>query len=79
MKLIHTSSAKLAIESFKLVLLPVWMTEIPYAGREHLILINGQNGRVEGETPEQPGKLVSTDQSKRSGGLIEWLGDLLKD
>ncbi|HUG35166.1 MAG TPA: hypothetical protein VMJ90_10380 [Anaerolineales bacterium] len=76
MKLVHTSSAKLAVQSFKLVLLPVWMTEIPYAGREHLILINGQNGRVEGEMPEasSPG-----NQPQKSGGLMEWLGDLLEN
>jgi DNA-directed RNA polymerase subunit RPC12/RpoP len=74
MHLIHTSSARLAVQSFKLVLLPVWMIEIPYAGRENLILINGQNGRVEGEMPNVS---VSGDQSRKPGGLMEWLGDLL--
>jgi len=73
-KLVHTSSARLAVESFKLILLPVWMTEIPYAGRDHLILINGQNGRVEGDLP---GGSVPADSSKTTGGLMEWLGDLL--
>ena len=74
MKSIHTSSARLAVQSFKLVLLPVWMIEIPYAGREHLILINGQNGRVEGEMPDGS---VSDDQPIKPGGLMEWLEDLL--
>lgn len=73
-KLVHTSSARLVVQSFKLVLLPVWMTEIPYAGREHLILINGQNGRVEGDMPDES---VPADPSKKTGGLMEWLGDLL--
>ena len=75
MKLVHTSSAKLAVQSFKLVLLPVWMTEFPYAGRQHLILINGQNGRVEGEMPHGSGR---ADQPGKPGGLMEWLGDLLE-
>ena len=74
MHLIHTSSARLAVQSFKLVLLPVWMTEIPYDGREHLILISGQNGRVEGEMPDGSAR---KDQPGKPGGLMEWLGDLL--
>ena len=70
MRLVHSSSAKMAVESFKLVLLPVWMTELPFNGREHLILINGQNGVVASDLP---------DKKQRVGGLIEWLGDLLED
>jgi hypothetical protein len=76
MKLVHTSSSRLAVESFRLILLPVWMTEIPYAGREHLILINGQNGRVEGEMPDGS---ASGDQSRKPGGLMDWLGELLEE
>jgi hypothetical protein len=76
MKLVHTSSARLAVQSFKLVLLPVWMTEIPYTGREHLILINGQNGRVEGGMPDGSGM---GDLPEKSGGLMEFLSGLLED
>ncbi|MFN3491814.1 MAG: hypothetical protein ACK40V_06295, partial [Anaerolineales bacterium] len=47
--IINTSSAKILVESFKLNLLPVWMTELPFGGREHLVLINGQNGFVESD------------------------------
>ncbi|MBL8098501.1 MAG: hypothetical protein JNK81_04935 [Anaerolineales bacterium] len=68
-KIIHTSSAKITVESFKLNLLPVWMTEIPFGGREHLVLINGQNGFVESDL----------DDGKEDGRLFSWLGDLLKD
>jgi hypothetical protein len=78
-RLIHTSSSGLAIESFKLILLPVWMTEITYTGRGHLLLINGQNGRVEGELPGGSGAPAPAGQPKNSGGLMEWLGDLLGD
>ncbi|HQX01925.1 MAG TPA: hypothetical protein PLQ94_07435, partial [Anaerolineales bacterium] len=35
MNIVHTSSANLVVESFKLNLLPVWMTELPFYGREH--------------------------------------------
>jgi hypothetical protein len=66
-KIIHTSSAKITVESFKLNLLPVWMTEIPFGGREHLVLINGQNGFVESDL----------DDKQEEGGLLSWLGDLL--
>lgn len=69
--LISTSSAKLSVESFRLNLLPVWVTEIAFDGREHLVLINGQNGRVASDLPEKP------HTSKKSGGLMEFLSDLL--
>jgi len=68
MRLIHSSSAKMAIESFKLVLMPVWMTELPFDGREHLVLINGQSGVTASDLPNKKSK---------KGGLMDWLGDLL--
>jgi hypothetical protein len=71
LKLVHTSSASLAIESFKLILLPVWMTEIPVHGRERLILINGQTGDVEGDVSEKP--------VKADDGPMKWLSDLLDE
>lgn len=66
-KLISTSSANMTVESFRLTLLPVWMTELPFEGREHLVLINGMNGEVRSDLPE-----------KESGGLMEWLGNLIE-
>jgi len=65
-----TSSAKMTVESFRLNLLPVWMTEIPFSGRDHLVLINGQNGIVAGDLQEK---------SNKPGGLMEYLADLLDD
>jgi hypothetical protein len=64
MKLIHSSSANMAVESFKLVLVPVWMTELPFGGRTHLVLINGQNGVVASDLP---------DKKQQKGGLMDWL------
>lgn len=44
------------------------MTELPFDGRQHLVLINGWNGEVKSHLPEKKEKL---------DGLLEWLGDLL--
>jgi hypothetical protein len=67
-KIISTSSAKMTVESFRLNLLPVWVTEIQFSGRQHLVLVNGQNGTV---ASDLPGK------KKEEKGLMDWLGDLL--
>ncbi len=67
MRLVTTSSANMTVEAFRLDLLPIWMTEIPFGGRTHLLLINGQNG------------VVASDSFERSsGGLMEFLSDLLE-
>ena len=71
---LKTSSASLAIESFKLVLIPVWITEIPVTEQDLLVLINGQNGVVQGDTPAQ-----AKSKSKAKNGLFDWLEDLLDD
>jgi len=65
---LSTSPANLAIESFKLVLLPLWMASLTHDGQDHLVLINGQNGRVIGEKPR-----------RKSPGLLGWLGDLIHE
>jgi hypothetical protein len=69
---LKTSSARLDIESFKLVLVPVWITELPFGDRKVLVLINGQNGIVKGDIPLQP-------RSRPKKGLFNWLEDLLDD
>ena len=69
-KVISTSSAKMMVDSFRLNLLPVWVTEMFFAGREHLALINGQNGRVASDLPEK---------KQESKGLMEWLNDLIEE
>ena len=68
-RLISASSANMTVDSFRLNLLPVWMTELPFDGRDHLVLINGWNGEVRSDLP---------DKANKSGGLMEWLGDLLE-
>lgn len=55
---LKTSSARLAIESFKLVLLPVWVASYPYGGKDYLVIINGQTGDAKGELLGKPGSLM---------------------
>jgi hypothetical protein len=69
--IVHTSSANLMIDSFKLNLLPVWMTELPFDGRSHLVLINGQGGTVSSDIA------ASEEEGKEEGGLLDFLADLL--
>jgi hypothetical protein len=70
MQIISTSSAKMTVESFRLNLLPVWITELPFGGQEHLVLINGQNGIVASDLHEKkPGSI----------GWMEWLKDLIEE
>jgi hypothetical protein len=71
LQILSTSSAKMTIESFRLTLLPVWVTELTFGGREHLVLINGQKGTIASDLPERSKK------NDRSGGLMEFLSDLL--
>ena len=70
-RLISTSSANLMIESFRLDLLPVWISEIRLNGHGVILLINGQTGAVAGQD------LQSSPRAR--GGLLEWLGDLIAE
>jgi hypothetical protein len=72
--LISASSAKMTVESFRLNLLPIWVNEISLVGRQHLVLINGQKGTVASDLPEAASK---SKKSGWSGGLMEYLADLL--
>ena len=75
MNIVHTSSSNLVIESFKLNLLPVWMTELPFDGRKHLVLVNGQSGVVASDVPDKTQK----QEESEKGGLMGFLSDLLND
>jgi len=46
------------------------MTELLFGGREHLILINGQNGTVASDLQEK---------KEKAGSLLEYLSDWLTD
>lgn len=51
LKNLSVSSAGMTVESFKLVLLPVWLTEISFRSKTLVVIINGHNGRIVGDTP----------------------------
>jgi hypothetical protein len=51
------------------------MTELPFDGREHLVLINGQSGVVASDISNKSQKQEETE----SGGLMGFLSDLLND
>jgi hypothetical protein len=56
------STANLSILSFKLVMIPIWISEYLLQGQPFRIIINGQTGSVYGETP--------------SHGILGWLEDV---
>lgn len=53
------------------------MTEIPFNGREHLVLINGQNGIVASDISDKTLKVKNDEEEK--GSLMDFLADLLND
>ncbi len=66
-----TSSANMAIDSYKLLMLPVWITTYPYGGEAYHVLINGQNGVVHGQLPKNIKKT-----NKKNGGVLGWLDEI---
>ncbi len=60
---VNLSTTGILIESYRLLLLPFWISHYTWDGASHPVLINGQNGRVYGERPKR--------------GLGKWLEELL--
>lgn len=58
------SSSKMSVESFKLILVPTWVTSYIVEGKPFNVLVNGQTGEVVGETP--------------SLDLLGWVENMLK-
>jgi DNA-directed RNA polymerase subunit RPC12/RpoP len=52
---VRLDTAGLQVETFKLILLPVWIAHYTREGRRRHILINGQTGTVRGQRPESRG------------------------
>lgn len=57
------SSSKLRVDSYKLILLPVWIITYVHLERGYRVTINGQTGEVIGEMP--------------STGIRKWINNLL--
>lgn len=49
-----------SLETFKHVLLPVWMAAYKYDGRTFRFVVNGQTGKVQGERPYSKWKIALT-------------------
>ena len=60
---LYYSSANLSVLSFKMVLIPVWITEYMLEDQHYRVIIGGQSGSVYGE--------------RASRGIVGWLGNLL--
>jgi DNA-directed RNA polymerase subunit RPC12/RpoP len=48
---VRVSSSRLVIESFKLVLLPLWIARYRDKDKQYTIVVNGQTGAVHGQKP----------------------------
>ncbi|MGB5558504.1 MAG: primosomal protein N' (replication factor Y) - superfamily II helicase, partial [Paracoccaceae bacterium] len=49
---------KHSAETFKHILLPVWMAAYKYRGKSYRFVVNGQTGRVQGERPWSAAKIA---------------------
>ncbi len=56
-------SSGVVVDSFKLVLLPVWMASFRYGSEEYPLVVNGQTGTVHGQRPQ-------TGWKKLLGGML---------
>jgi hypothetical protein len=64
--ILSTSSAGMTVESFKLALVPAWMTTVRHQGRDEAVLINGRSGAAASNALERK-------------GLLDWLADLFDE
>ena len=64
-KNLYLDSKDLMVETFKLILLPVWISHCRVDQKNYPIMINGQTGKVWGR--------------KAGGGVIKWFSSLFKD
>ncbi len=65
----RTSSADMAVDSYKLLMLPIWITTYPFDGKEYHVFINGETGAVEGELPK------SAKKPRKKNKFIDWLNE----
>ncbi|MFC7703814.1 primosomal protein N' (replication factor Y) - superfamily II helicase [Plastorhodobacter daqingensis] len=55
---IHHAETRLSGETFKHILLPVWMAAYRYRGRSYRFVVNGQSGKIQGERPWSAWKIA---------------------
>lgn len=57
---IHSIDTRWSDETFKHILLPVWMAAYRYGGKSYRFVVNGQTGEVQGERPWSAWKIAFT-------------------
>lgn len=57
-QMIQSMDTRTSDETFKHVLLPIWMAAYKYRGRTYRFVVNGQSGRVRGERPWSAWKIA---------------------
>ncbi len=57
---IHQMDIRLAEETFKHILLPIYLSSYRYKGKEYRFYINGQSGQIQGSRPYSVWKIVLT-------------------
>ena len=55
---VHSVDTAFSDETFKHILLPVWMAAYKYNGKSYRFLVNGQTGEVQGERPYSAVKIA---------------------
>jgi len=55
---VSSMDTKMSDVTFKHILLPVWLAAYKYRGRTYRFVVNGQNGRVQGERPYSVWKIT---------------------
>ncbi|MCB6178176.1 primosomal protein N' (replication factor Y) - superfamily II helicase [Rhodobacter sp. Har01] len=55
---VHSVDTRFSDETFKHILLPVWMAAYKYNGKSFRFLVNGQTGEVQGERPWSAWKIA---------------------
>jgi hypothetical protein len=50
---LQTSSVRLVVESYKLILTPVWIAHYRMGGKQYTMIVNGRTGKLRGEKPIQ--------------------------
>ena len=58
MQQITSVSTDYSDETFKHILLPIWMAAYKYRGKSYRFLVNGQTGEVQGERPYSAWKIA---------------------
>ncbi|OIQ72916.1 hypothetical protein GALL_454530 [mine drainage metagenome] len=56
---IEAMSTDVSDETFKHILLPIWMAAYKYGGKTYRFVVNGQTGRVQGERPWSKWKIAT--------------------